>query len=49
MIKIAIAEKGLVKKAENQIMKNQKKHVDIGLLITIFVLLGFRAYYGFKC
>lgn len=40
MIKIAVAEKSLVKKAENQIAKNKKKHLDIGLLITIFVLLG---------
>lgn len=40
MIKITVAEKGLVKKAENQIAKNKKKHLDIGLLITIFILLG---------
>ena len=40
MIEIAIAEKSLVKKAENQIIKNNKKHLDIGLLITIFILLG---------
>ena len=40
MIKIAVAEKSLVKKAENQIAKNKKKHLDIGLLITIFILLG---------
>ena len=40
MIKISVAEKGLVKRAENQIAKNKKKHLDIGLLITIFILLG---------
>lgn len=40
MIKIAVAEKSLVKKAENQIVKNKKKHLDIGLLVTIFILLG---------
>ena len=40
MIEIAVAEKSLVKKAENQIVKNKKKHLDIGLIVTIFVLLG---------
>lgn len=40
MIKIAVTEKSLVKKAENQISKNKKKHLDIGLLVTIFILLG---------
>ena len=40
MIEIAVAEKSLVKKAENQISKNKKKHLDIGLIVTIFVLLG---------
>ena len=30
----------MVKRAENQIAKNKKKHMDIGLLITIFILLG---------
>lgn len=40
MIKIAIAEKSLMKKAENQISKNKKKHIDIGLVITIFILLA---------
>lgn len=39
-IKIPVTEKGLVKKAENQMIKNKKKHMDIGLLITIFILLG---------
>ena len=41
MIIIATAEKSLVRKAENQITKNKKKHLDFGLLVTIFVLLGF--------
>lgn len=40
MIKIAIAERSLIKKAENQITKNKKKHLDIGLLVTIFILLA---------
>lgn len=39
-IKISVAEKSLIKRAENQITKNKKKSLDIGLLITIFVLLG---------
>lgn len=46
MIIIATAEKSLVRKAENQITKNKKKHPDFGLLVTIFVLLGIRSYDG---
>lgn len=40
MIKISVSEKSLVKRAENQIVKSKKKHMDIGLLVTIFILLG---------
>lgn len=40
MIKIAVAEKSLIKKAERQISKNKKKHMDIGLVVTIFILLS---------
>lgn len=39
-IKIAVAEKSLVKKAENHLQKNKKKHMDYGLLVTIFILLA---------
>ena len=39
-IEISVTEKALVKKAENQLIKNKKKHMDIGLLVTIFILLG---------
>ena len=46
MIKIAIAERSLIKKAENQITKNKKKRLDIGVLVTIFILLALRSYDG---
>ena len=46
MIKIAIAERKIKKKAENQITKNKKKRLDIGLLVTIFILLALRSYDG---
>ena len=46
MIKIAIAERSLIKKAENQITQNKKKRLDIGLLVTIFILLALRSYDG---
>ena len=48
-IKISVAEKSLVKKAENQIAKNKKKCLDIGLLVTIFVLLRLGTNDGFEC
>ncbi len=49
VIKIAVAENSLVKRAERQLIKNKKKHLDIGLLVTIFLLLGLRLNDGIKC
>ncbi len=46
MIKIAVAGNSLIAKGENKIVKKRIKTPDIGLLVTIFILLRTWTYDG---